>query len=166
MLTNTGNSGVSVDAGRRHQHEDPKLIAWACALGQAVADYGPLLRARNGRSPRPRPRIEPCLNTRAAILYRAGRFKAARDTLLEALDAHRESNGELPSPQDWLFLAMTQYRLGQADEATRWLDKTRRWLRAAPQQPAAAATAQPLPRAEELEIELLLREAERLIDGN
>ena len=53
------------------------------------------------------------LNTRGAVLYRAGRFEEAARTFREciALDPRAAVF------QDWLFLALAQHRLGHADDA-------------------------------------------------
>jgi hypothetical protein len=53
------------------------------------------------------------------VLYRAGQHQEAISTLNEALDAH----GSGGTAWDWVFLAMAHHRLGEADEARRWLHK-------------------------------------------
>jgi WD40 repeat protein len=59
-----------------------------------------------------------------AALYRAGRLPEARERLEESV-RQRDGKGE---PLAWLFLAMAQRRLGQDDQARRWLEKTDAWL--------------------------------------
>jgi tetratricopeptide (TPR) repeat protein len=61
-----------------------------------------------------------------ATLYRAGRFAEAIKRLNEANAAVERGEGGNPgiSPAyTWFFLAMANYRLGQAEEARQWLDK-------------------------------------------
>ncbi len=62
-------------------------------------------------------------NTYAAALYRAGRYDEARIWLLESVAAR--AGGFL---EDWLFLALTEQRLGHAAEARDWLEKSKTWL--------------------------------------
>jgi tetratricopeptide (TPR) repeat protein len=56
-------------------------------------------------------------------LYRAGRFAEADAQL-------RRSPGSDPTRDvlDWPVLAMAHQRLGQPDEARRWLDRADRWV--------------------------------------
>src|SRR5262249_4958561 len=54
-------------------------------------------------------------------LYRAGRFEQA----LRTLDEVTRSGNDWTNSEAWPVRAMTHQRLGQADEARRWLDKTR-----------------------------------------
>jgi hypothetical protein len=97
--------------------------AWACALGpDALADYGPLLRALE-KAIGPKPDANQ-LNTLGALLYRAGRYEEAVKRLEEAI-ARRDKVGTV---HDWLFLALAHQRLGHADEARKWLDRAVRAL--------------------------------------
>jgi hypothetical protein len=58
-------------------------------------------------------------------LYRNGRFAKAETLLLDSL--HRNPNWEWQI-LDWLVLSMTKQRLGQPEEARRWLDRAERWV--------------------------------------
>jgi Flp pilus assembly protein TadD len=53
------------------------------------------------------------LNTRGAVLYRAGRFEEAAKVLREAMSLH-PGGGEF---HDWLLLALAEHRLGHAAAA-------------------------------------------------
>ncbi len=102
--------------------------AWAFALGPTATDdwTRPLgwmdhalarLAAFEKANPTAKDQIRQTrhvfLNTRGAVLYRAGRFEEAARTLREgiALDPRDAAF------QDWLFLALAEHRLGHADDA-------------------------------------------------
>jgi WD40 repeat protein/tetratricopeptide (TPR) repeat protein len=61
------------------------------------------------------------LRTRGAVLFRAGRFEEAAKALSEALPYHAQG-GEF---QDWMVLALAEYRLGHADTAMKAAAKAR-----------------------------------------
>jgi tetratricopeptide (TPR) repeat protein len=84
------------------------------------------------------------LNTRGAVLYRAGRFEDAVRVLREGMSLH-PNGGEF---HDWLFLALAEHRLDHANAAKQAAIKAR------------AAKAGPRPRTvwEKAEIELLAAE--------
>jgi WD40 repeat protein/tetratricopeptide (TPR) repeat protein len=65
------------------------------------------------------------LDLLGAALYRASRFKDAAQALEEAIKAQGKG-GYIDS---WLFLAMARKRLGQPEEARRWLLKVEDWLK-------------------------------------
>ncbi len=58
-------------------------------------------------------------------LYRAGRFEEVARTLQEAIKAQ----GKGGYVDSWLFLAMTQQRLGRGAEARSNLDRFEKWLK-------------------------------------
>lgn len=60
-----------------------------------------------------------------AALYRAGRF----DEAVRRLD--ESARLTTPVAWDWLFLAMSNHRLGHAEEARRYIAKARGWIAAA-----------------------------------
>jgi tetratricopeptide (TPR) repeat protein len=93
--------------------------------------------------------------TRGIVLYRAGRFEEAIQRLNESIAA-RNGDGIF---QEWLFLAMAHHRLGHAAEARQWLDKTIQWAE------QKQADAEPLTWLQRVQLQLLRREAEGLIDG-
>jgi eukaryotic-like serine/threonine-protein kinase len=100
-------------------------VAWACALGpDATADPGlPVRLAETGLRSSGDDALNKAafLNTLGATLYRAGRFAEAIRRLEEAIQAR---NG-VGAPEDWVFLALAHHRLGDRDEASRWLEKLR-----------------------------------------
>jgi hypothetical protein len=53
------------------------------------------------------------VNTRGAVLYRAGRFEEATKALREGMSLHY-AGGDF---HDWLFLALAEHRLGHAEAA-------------------------------------------------
>src|SRR5262249_25505887 len=67
------------------------------------------------------------LNTLGAVLYRAGRHREAVAQFREAVRLNGSSPGG--TAEDWIFLALAYHALGEAEEASRWLEK----VRAAPQ---------------------------------
>jgi hypothetical protein len=60
-----------------------------------------------------------------AALYRAGRFRGAARTLEEAIRAH----GKGGEAESWLFLALARRRMGQPEDARRWLARVEGWLK-------------------------------------
>jgi WD40 repeat protein/tetratricopeptide (TPR) repeat protein len=98
-------------------------VAWLCALGpDALPDFAgavALARTAVAAPSGEATNRQSLLNTLGAVLYRAGQHQEAISTLNEALDAH----GSGGTAWDWVFLAMAHHRLGEADEARRWLHK-------------------------------------------
>jgi WD40 repeat protein/tetratricopeptide (TPR) repeat protein len=106
-----------------------------------------------------------------AALYRAGRFEEAVERLTEAagLSCHPYRTNE---QHTWYFLAMAHHRQGHADEARRWLEKGLRGTEEALKSPGAtpgksenAGGVLPPNWNRRLTLQLLRREAERLIQG-
>jgi WD40 repeat protein/serine/threonine protein kinase/tetratricopeptide (TPR) repeat protein len=131
-------------------------VAWlACLHPDAVDDYKSLIalaqRAVNETAD-PKGR-GPYLNTLGAILYRAGRYQ-------EALDRLNERLRDLPEglPDDWAFLALAHHRLGNHDQARRWLTRLREYR---------SPTTFPTPFAfwSHAEVPLLRREVEAVLGG-
>ena len=90
-----------------------------------------------------------CRNTLGVAFYRAGHFAEAAD-ILES-NASRNPDAGF----DWIFLAMCQQRLGQADRARTALDKALRWrAMASPITPSLAA-----------EFRTIHQEAASVLDG-
>jgi len=139
-------------------------IAWTCALApESVQEYAPVLKlselAVAGCKPA---KAYMRLNTYGGTLYRAGRYDAAIETLNKGILAH----GDGGIPQDWVFLAMAHHRLGQRDEASQWLAKTRRWLDEAIQDESGRTDVKSLRVWERAEMELLLHEAEQVLTAS
>ena len=81
------------------------------------------------------------MNTLGAALYRSGRFADA----IRRLEKGIQVRDGVSLPQDWVFLAMAHHMKGHAEEAGRWLEKTRAGVKDDP------------------EVRILLREAEALL---
>jgi serine/threonine protein kinase/Flp pilus assembly protein TadD len=97
---------------------------WTCALApDAVADWEqPLQLARQACAAGPR-NFDNLLNL-GAVLYRAGRFAEAAQRLTEAQAAFPEATDPRNSIiYTWLFLAMTEQRLGHGQQAKQFLAK-------------------------------------------
>jgi tetratricopeptide (TPR) repeat protein len=127
-------------------------VAWVCALGPGgVDDYTRTIAlAEYVVSKVPPPARHGVLNTLGAVLYRAGRYREAVKRLTEGMAADK-GPGLI---QDWVFLAMAHHRLDQAGEARKWLAKVREHKSAGSEGKFAW---------DALEVELLRREAERLL---
>jgi predicted Zn-dependent protease len=167
--------------GRTEDLDVANDVAWACALGPgAAADLGPAVRLAE-QSVAARPDDYARLNTLGGVLLRAGRAEGAVARLRQALQ--RRTSDQV---SDELLLALAYHRLGQAEEARRWLaqatawfDRQQRPLQAAAvagagaagpwAQLSAVAAGPPDPRARALgweawlELTLLRREAEETI---
>ncbi len=99
-------------------------LAWICVLTPAgVEDYGALAARQKQALHRARDAQEhrAFVNTLGAVLYRAGRHADAVRCLMESVALTR-GEGDV---SDWVFLAMAHARLGQHDQARRWLAKVR-----------------------------------------
>jgi tetratricopeptide (TPR) repeat protein len=138
---------------------DPALannLVWACTLAPgAVPDPKPLV-GRMEQELQKGPAPWTYFNTLGAALYRAGRFADAVRRIEEGI----KIQGKGGVPQDWLFLAMAHHRLGHAPQARKWLDQSVRAIEPAdPKKPPPGAGW-----ADRIEIQLLRREAQTLID--
>jgi len=134
-------------------------VAWACALAPAaVADLDRPIRLAE-KAVAAEPRNSSYRNTLGALLYRAGRFPAAGECLREAL---RLDKGQ-GTPEDWLFLAMTEHRLGRDAQARGWLDKALKWIEAANNDQLKWADGSIPSLAQRTQLQLLRREAEALL---
>jgi tetratricopeptide (TPR) repeat protein len=133
-------------------------LVWACALAPgAVGDPKPLVE-RMEQEFQTGPAPWWYFSTLGAALYRAGRFDDAVRRIEEAI----KLQGKGGVPQDWLFLAMAHQRLGHAAQARKWFDQTLRAIKQAdPKKRAPGAGADWV---ERIEIHLLRREAQALID--
>jgi tetratricopeptide (TPR) repeat protein len=130
---------------------DLSLMLWVSVLApSAVADPGSAVSvAEMG------PSDHDGLLSRGAALYRAGRLKEAARRLAEA---EPMPEGNTSRVYTWLFLAMTHYRLGHAEEARRWLSKA--------VQEIDNPSGESRPWNRKLTLQLLRREAEALLSGN
>jgi WD40 repeat protein len=107
-------------------------MAWTCVLGpRAVAGLDRVVELAE-KAVKDYPGDYAFLETLGAALYRDGKFREAVQQLEKAVKAH-DNGGTLA---EWHFLAMARHRLGQADEARKWLAKASDWLeKKGPEQP-------------------------------
>jgi tetratricopeptide (TPR) repeat protein len=136
---------------------DPNALnnaAWACTyVPNAVADLTiPTQMAETAVALYPPNQKRFALNTLGAALYRAGRFEDA----IARLDESVKAAGGAGVPQDWVYLAMSHHKKGNAEEARRWLEKVR-----------AYAKDEKIPFSSDLvETRILLKELEELLGDN
>jgi tetratricopeptide (TPR) repeat protein len=136
-------------------------VARACTLADgAVAD--PALPGRMAQSELQANAQEFwSLTEQGALAYRAGRFKEAVPLFERSLKADPQSGKEVVN---WLWLALAHQRLGQSEEARRWLGKAQAWLdKYRDGMPARAEQELGLHLHNWLEAHVLRREAESLI---
>lgn len=105
-------------------------------------------------------RTHAVVNTWGAALFRAERFEEA----LRAFDEGISSGGNEAMLEDWVFMAMTYFRLGRSEKAVELLEKSKAWL--ANQKGVSAAAENSTSWDQELLREVLLTEAQKLIEGN
>jgi tetratricopeptide (TPR) repeat protein len=103
------------------------------------------------------------LTEQGALAYRAGRFEQAVPCFEQSLQADpRPGRAVL----NWLWLALAKQRLGEAEEARRWLNKAQAWLdQYRDGMPARAEEEFGLHLHNWLEAHVLRREAEALIQS-
>jgi WD40 repeat protein/tetratricopeptide (TPR) repeat protein len=127
-----------------------RLVAWTCGLGpEALADLKPVLR-RAEKSAAANPKSAPHLLAFAALLYRSGQFAIAAQRLEEVA----KLGGEKPAPAAILLTAMTEHRLGRAEDAKKTLAKAVK---------PDDATISALPWDKRVAYQQLYREAETLV---
>jgi WD40 repeat protein/tetratricopeptide (TPR) repeat protein len=120
------------------------VFAWNYCLAPAArSELEPVLKMLDKVAPAD-------VACRGLLLYRLGRFEEAVNCLNETIarSPNKEGRGA-----DWFFLAMSHHRLGHGEEAERWLAKAVRY------------TKQVQNARERLELQILQREAEALING-
>jgi WD40 repeat protein/tRNA A-37 threonylcarbamoyl transferase component Bud32/Flp pilus assembly protein TadD len=151
--------------GRFGKTENPKIannVAWVCSYApDAVPDLTPAieLAAKVARS---HPRKYATLNTEGAILFRAGRCADAVVRLNAACKEHPRGGG----PFDHLLLALAHHHLEQADEARDCLKEGLRLAELAEGGKLDDPTLpMPLFWIQRLELQILRREAERVINA-
>jgi tetratricopeptide (TPR) repeat protein len=126
-------------------------LAWCCALApEALADLKPLDQLTLDLVTR-QPANAAYRNTRGSVLFRMGKYQEA----MTELTASVEIQGNGGKTIDWLFLAMTHHRLGAKEEAKKWLDKAVQSIQ----------RTQPKVWRDRVELQLLRREAETLLNG-
>ena len=103
-------------------------VAWACTLAPDASGIG--RRPRPGREGRPeRSQVRVVLEHLGRGALPRGRFDEALARLseVEALVQEPSEASNSSPAYTWFFLAMTQHRLGHAEEAKQWLDKAVAW---------------------------------------
>lgn len=96
--------------------DDPSAwnsIAWDCTLEPSDNVRPERLVELMDKAIATQPNEYAFMNTRGAALYRAGRFDDAAKQLADSIVAEGHGGGF----EDWVYLAMTQFRLGQTDKA-------------------------------------------------
>jgi tetratricopeptide (TPR) repeat protein len=132
LLLSGDREGYRKACARMLQHcgETPQLrayhVARACTLAPgSVADPAALGRLADKELREENPEEFWSLTERAALLYRAGKFQEAVPLLEKSLEAEPKQGRAV---LNWLWLALAKQRLGQAEEARRWLDRAANWL--------------------------------------
>ncbi|HVS36217.1 MAG TPA: hypothetical protein VMS17_11600 [Gemmataceae bacterium] len=101
------------------------------------------------------------LTEQGALASRAGRFQEAAPLFEQSLMADATPGRAV---LNWLWLALTNQRLGRSEEARRWLGKAQAWLdQYGDRMPASAEAEVGLHLHNWLEAHVLRREAEALI---
>jgi serine/threonine-protein kinase len=102
------------------------------------------------------------LTEQAALHHRAGRFEQAVDRLHDSLRAEGRPGAAVLA---WLWLALAHQRLGETEEARRWLERAVKWLEPLDRgMPDRAEQTLWLHLHNWLEAHVLRREAERLLE--
>jgi tetratricopeptide (TPR) repeat protein len=100
-------------------------VGWLCALDAAAEEEAVQALALVEKALDKAPN-NTYVHTRACLLYRVGRYDEALKQLNELL----AQPGYPVNAYDWLFLAMSHQRLGQPDEARKYLDQSIAWMAA------------------------------------
>jgi hypothetical protein len=110
-----------------HSPDDLYKAAWSCCYTDAaVADLTvPVQVAEAARGLFAKDLSSRARRTLGPALYRAGRT----DEAIAQLEAVVRTNGDVGVPQDWVFLAMAHHKKLNADEAHRWLEKVRAFVK-------------------------------------
>jgi WD40 repeat protein/tetratricopeptide (TPR) repeat protein len=104
-------------------------VAWTCVIGPKAVDHPNEIVVLATIAVRREPGNYHYLNTLGAALYRTGNYEEAYSRLTEAMSAHsKQAPADGGAALDWLFLAMVQQRLGQAEDARKWFDKADAWI--------------------------------------
>ena len=137
---------------------DANDTAWACVLASgAVTDPALLIRLAE-KAVASDPKDAGYCNTLGAALYRAGRFDAAKEKFREGL--HLNEGNE--APEDCLFLAMTEHRLGNRVEARSSLEQAIKRLEAE-ERKKLSGRVRISEQNRRVQLHILRREAENLL---
>src|SRR5262249_20840399 len=127
-------------------------FAWGCSRGPNAMPDLKMALDRSAALVKSEPKFWYNHSVRGAVLYRAGRFEEA----VASLQVAAKLRAGADVAEDRLFLAMSLFRLGKADEARKSLELGRALAVQVPQE-------QWLPRTS---AQVLCREAEALITGS
>jgi serine/threonine protein kinase len=150
--------GDTADAATAH------WVAWTCLLApDALEDITPAVKLAE-KATAAAPSNLQYLQTLGGILYRADRWEEAVERLREAerLNANPSEAYASSPAYRWFFQAMAQHQLGNADEATRLVDKAVQWTEQALREHEEGKT--PLAWNRRLTLKLLRAEAEALLN--
>jgi tetratricopeptide (TPR) repeat protein len=100
------------------------------------------------------------LTERGALLHRAGKSREAVPLFQRSLEADKSPGRQV---LNWLWLALAHQKLGETDEARRWLDKASKWLDQFRGEIPKLADAPGLELHNWLEASVLRKEAEALL---
>jgi hypothetical protein len=99
------------------------------------------------------------------LSYRAGRFDdAVKELIAETNFRAKTSDWSDRMGLGYLLLAMSHHRLGHSAEAREWLDKAVKWIEQA-ERTKKTPDDKPVTWTQKLELQLLRKEAESLIEG-
>ncbi len=135
-----------------------RWLTWAFGLDQSSADdfNQPLELAK--KLVEKSPQNESYLDTVGILLYRAGNYQAAQKTLVDCIATAEQNDSRLTTAAyPKFFLAMTNWKLGEHDEAKRMLAE----LQAATDKEIASSPMW----NRQATLELFRKEAESLIDS-
>jgi Tfp pilus assembly protein PilF len=152
-------AGMVARFGQSQNMDAAYWTAWTCLLApDAVADWQPVLQLAE-KALAADPAGFDKLTTLGGLLYRAGQLQQAAKRLTEAEAAFKNArNVRGTVTYAWLFLALSEQRLGHAGEANKWLQKALKDLDEPPPERAIEVGGTSCNRR--LTLQLLRREAE------
>ena len=132
------------------------FAVWTCTLAPAALDDYAAAEELARRSLKADPDNKRSLQALGAVLYRAGKFAAALETLTTS-DSAPENEGR-SAVYSRYFLALTCHCLGQGETARHWLEMARN--------DAMRSSAEENPWNRQLTLDLLDREAAELLNAS
>jgi WD40 repeat protein/tetratricopeptide (TPR) repeat protein len=153
--------------GATPQPDDAFWMAWMCSLRPGSAEDSTRAVRLAERLLADATSDFDDLTVLGAALYRAGRFEEAVQRLNDACRAHKPGRERWHTiVHTWLFLAMAEQRLGNAESARNWLDRAAvAFAKREAQDAADGAAPGPSPWNRWLTLQILRREAESLQKG-
>jgi serine/threonine protein kinase len=110
--------------GKKNDYTSRSYVAWNCVLAPgSVQDFQPVLDIAAGLA-KQYPTYKVNVLVHGAALYRSRQWKAAIERIH---DSQQAPVVDLFWPGQELFLAMAHMRLGQVEEARRWLGTVVKW---------------------------------------